>query len=150
MKNISDNLKTTVLLLILALALIVLASCKTAMEKQIEKETGADVNIDTKGDNTQMTIKSDDGDTQVEINSKNTDDWCPVGSTYSQSGDTGNVNMEVIGIETSGKYAGLCHMKYDINTEDTGTVDYYFDESGSGYQVIDVNGEKMEMQWTKD
>jgi hypothetical protein len=41
-------------------------------------------------------------------------------------------------------------MSYDFSSEDdSGTVDIYFDEDGAGYQVMDISGEKMEMEWSK-
>jgi len=124
--------------------------CEKAAEKKLEKEIGGDVDIDKKGDETKITIKSDDGEAEMEINSKNADDWCAEGSTLKSSGQDGSMNMVVLGIEKSGKYKGYCHMKYDIESkEETGSIEFYHDKDGNGFQVMDINGEKMEMEWNK-
>jgi len=77
------------------------------------------------------------------------DDWCGEGSTWDMDNTDGSASMVVVGIESSGKYKGYCHVTYDIETgEDTANIDFYFDEDGNGYQVMDINGEKIEQTWS--
>ena len=65
------------------------------------------------------------------------------------TGTQGQANMQIQGKMTSGKYAGYCHVTYDIDMEGAqGTIDYYFNEEGSGYQVMNMNGQKIESEWT--
>ena len=57
--------------------------------------------------------------------------------------------MIIVGIVESGKYEGYCHITYDIETSDTSAnMDYYFDEDGNGYQVMEINGQTYENSWT--
>ncbi len=138
-----SNTTTIIIVAVVIVVLLVLLftyRCSRAVQNTM-------LGVDSLGAGSHVTVNSPDG--QVNINSQNADSWCPVGSTYSSSGTEGSMNMAVVGIETSGKYQGLCHMRYEINTENGGTIDYYYDEAGSGYQVMDINGQKMETQWTK-
>jgi len=84
---------------------------------------------------------------KAEVNIENSEEWCAEGTTWNSEIDEGTADMEVIGIVDSGKYEGLCHVHYTIDMQEaSGTVDAYFDEDGNGYQVIDVNGQKLETE----
>jgi hypothetical protein len=65
------------------------------------------------------------------------------------SGTEGSANMVIVGIVTSGKYSGYCHVTYDVDTaEGQANAEFYFNEEGAGYQVVTVNGQTMETSWT--
>jgi len=104
-------------------------------------------------DTTKMTVN--DGETQVEIetNVKAGNEWCQKGTTWSATAsgeENANMNMVVQGIITEGKYAGYCHVTYDITSDDgQANMDFYYDEDGNGYQVMDINGNTFESSWTK-
>ncbi|MBD3319399.1 hypothetical protein GF342_05840 [Candidatus Woesearchaeota archaeon] len=80
-------------------------------------------------------------------------DWCDPGKEWSWSGSSpdGNVDAQWImqGIQTSGKYAGLCHVEYTVEGPDgNAVVDYYFNEEGDdGYMVMTMNGEEFAQEW---
>lgn len=95
-----------------------------------------------------------DGDSKVTVESTGDNSWCPAGGNWKYSGSTeagmANAEWKVDKLMTSGKYSGLCHVIYtaegpqgDVN------MDYYFSEDGdSGYVVMDVNGQKIESEWS--
>lgn len=103
------------------------------------------------GCSSQQTTTVKAGGTEVEVttNVQNAEDWCQTGSKWSMDGTQGSMNMIIEGIISSGKYAGYCHVTYDVGTEE-GQVnaDFYFNEEGAGYQVIEVNGQTIESSWT--
>jgi len=119
---------------------------KTVIENQMENnlDEGDTVDID---DNT-ILIETEEGG-KIESNIQNEDEWCGAGSTWSMTGSEGDAEMVVEGIVNSGKYAGYCHITYDVDSEDTqANIDYYFDEDGNGYQVMVINGQTFESEWT--
>ena len=66
--------------------------------------------------------------------------------------DGTNGEWRVIGLGTSGKYSGLCHVKYTATTADGETVgmDYWFTEDGeSGIIEMEVMGQTITQEWTK-
>ena len=88
------------------------------------------------------TVVMDDGETKVTTTAGDTDEWCQEGATWSATNAEASANMVIIGLVSSGDYAGYCHVKYDVDSADTqANVDLYFKEDGSGYQVINVNGQ---------
>jgi len=101
-------------------------------------------------------ISISDGETQVDIKTDINDnslDWCQEGATWSMSSsgeENANVNMVIQGIVTEGKYKGYCHVTYDVTSEEnTANMDFYYDEDGNGYQVMNVEGNVFESSWTK-
>jgi hypothetical protein len=97
--------------------------------------------------NDEADMSTESVDVNVEEGENN---WCSEGSKFSVKGSEGEVSMVVVGVETTGKYVGYCHMRYEFDSlENGGSMDYYFNENGDGFQVIDVDGEKMEMVWKK-
>ncbi len=64
-------------------------------------------------------------------------------------GTTGE--WKVIGLGTSGKYSGLCHVKYTAQTADGEVgMDYHFSEDGeSGFIEMDIMGQKITQEWSK-
>jgi hypothetical protein len=52
-------------------------------------------------------------------------------------------------VETSGKYASLCHVIYTAKGhEGDSRIDYWFDESGkNGYIEMDMGGQKISQEW---
>jgi len=98
------------------------------------------------------TITGEDGTVEI-TGTPGEGDWCKAGTQWSMTKtgeEAGAMSMVVVGLVDSGKYAGYCHVKYDVQTNDTNAnVDYYFDEEGSGYQVMVVNGETYEYEWRK-
>lgn len=100
---------------------------------------------------TTTTVSTSEGEVDVEVSSTadSKDDWCSAGSTMKTNGPQGDVEVVIEGIVTSGKYAGYCHMTQNVQTgTDSMTGDYYYNEDGAGYQVINVNGQKIETEWT--
>jgi hypothetical protein len=84
-----------------------------------------------------------------EVTVQNGNEWCQAGSSWASTGHGASSNMVIKGIVSSGKYAGHCHVKYDVSTgEGNANIDYYFKEDGSGYQVMDINGQHMETEWS--
>ncbi len=74
--------------------------------------------------------------------------WCMAGSNWQMGGAQAGANMVIKGIATSGKYAGYCHVTYDITSaQGDAHVDYYFNKEGAGYQVAEVNGQRIETEW---
>lgn len=139
---------------ILILAVLVLGCQKASekatglsIEKQIEAESGQDVDVDINGN--QMTMKTDDGTVKVETNMVGEDDWCPEGGEWKMAAQTddGNVNAQwkIDKIVASGEYKGLCHVVYATQTPNGEMkMDYWFDESKeNGFYEIDMNGKKM-------
>ncbi len=121
------------------------STVEDVMENRIAAETGENVDVDADGD--KVTITTDDGIVKSEV--KNKDSWCQEGSTWDMATAEADANMVVVGIESSGKYAGYCHITYNMDSEDTNLkMDYYFDEEGNGYQVMDIDGRKVESEWS--
>ncbi|MFH1682550.1 MAG: hypothetical protein ABIA37_02020 [Candidatus Woesearchaeota archaeon] len=149
-------MKKIILLSVLILGLF-LVSCnqvaEKSMEQQIESQTGADADVDIKGDTT--TVTTNKGDTTVTSTVKNADDWCQVGSEWklaSTGKETGNAEWKVQGIMNSGEFKGLCHITYRAESNrETMAFDYYVDESGeNGYMEMNVNGQKYTSQWSAE
>lgn len=88
----------------------------------------------------EITVKAGDGS------------WCQEGAEWKMTttGEgAGTAKMVIVGIVSGGKYDGYCHVTYDVSGEDVdANIDYYFKEDGSGYQVMEVNGQKFESEWT--
>lgn len=96
------------------------------------------------------TVESESRETQIEVSGTGTGEWCPKGSTVNTDSPQGTVSAEVRGVVDSGKYAGYCHMVTSLNMQgQQAEIDYYFDENGSGYQVMDINGQTVETRWHK-
>ncbi|MEA3430539.1 MAG: hypothetical protein U9R08_04675 [Nanoarchaeota archaeon] len=134
-------------LAILIVSVIVLAGCG---EKTVYEDSDSEVVVDN-GDNTvTSTIKSDDGEqTTVVTGTTGEDSWCAEGSKWVTEGAEGSAEMIVQGIMKTGKYAGFCHITYDIDAEGSeANMDVYFDEEGNGYQVMEVAGQTFETEWT--
>ena len=108
---------------------------------QKSEEKSADVDIENKGDSTKVTVESEDGKQTIDVKTANEDEWCNVGSEVTTAGPSGSSVLKVVGIETSGKYEGYCHMTYDMESAEGGAdIDVYFDEDGNGYQIMNING----------
>ena len=117
--------------------LILLVGCK--------KPGNMNVEVDKGGSETKIDVESDEGSQHIEVSTKNTDDWCATGSTWSSTGSQGSAEMIVVGIETSGKYKGYCHITLDTENMN---IDYYSDEDNNGYRVMVINGQKFESEWS--
>jgi len=101
------------------------------------------------GETSETTIETDEGDVNVKSSVKNADEWCQVGSEWSMDGGDGSAKMVVEELVSSGKYNGFCHVTYDVSSEEgTANIDFYFNEKGDGYQVMEMNGQKFESEWT--
>ncbi|MBN2111925.1 hypothetical protein JW707_02375 [Candidatus Woesearchaeota archaeon] len=95
------------------------------------------------------TIKTAKGDVEVTTNVREVHEWCQAGSEWSMAGQQAVANMVIVGLVSSGKYAGYCHVTYDVDTaQGQANADFYFKEDGSGYQVVNVNGQTIETSWT--
>lgn len=139
--------------LFLVFAVLLLAGCQAAVEKSVEKQieskTGGDVSVDVEGNEANINIETEKGTQEIQVTAKNTGSWCQAGSEWQSSGVEGMAKMVIVGIESSGKYAGYCHVTYDVQAQGSqANADFYFTEEGAGYQVIEVNGQKFESTWT--
>lgn len=100
-------------------------------------------------------IETDEGKVEVTTVSTGAASWCPAGGEWKYSADVeqGSVKgqWEVIGLETSGQYKGLCHVKYKVESnQGMADIEYWFREGGeSGYMQMDVNGQKITQEWNK-
>lgn len=145
---------------IIMMALVMLAGCtapitekisEKAMETQIEKSTGGDADVDIDGSD--MTIKTDEGDVNIETKGLDSGEWCKQGAEWKMTANMqegmGNAQWIIQGLETTGEYAGLCHVVYTVQGDGQEMkMDYYFNEAGdSGYMEMDVNGKKMKQEW---
>ncbi len=129
----------------LAFALVLLCGCQPQVKDSSVTQTadGADY---------KATVSTEQGDYDVQASAKNTESWCAEGSTWSTSGQGGAVDGRIIGIESAGKYAGYCHVEYDFANpaypSASTHVDIYFNQDNEGYQVMTVNGQTSEFEWT--
>lgn len=136
-------------LVVLALVLGCQNSADEVVEKKMEADTGTEVDVESGDGDSKVTIQDESGTQQIQSKSKNEDEWCQKGSEWKMTDSEGSAEWMVQGIVTSGKYEGYCHVTYDVESDDTkANIDYYFNEEGSGYQVMEVNGEKYESEWT--
>jgi hypothetical protein len=95
-----------------------------------------------------VTVETEEGDQKIEVTTRSDPSWCQTGSEWKMSGPQAVGKMVIEGVIEGGKYDGYCHVTYDIKAEGTeANVDFYFNEEGAGYQVMDVNGQKFESQW---
>ncbi len=84
---------------------------------------------------------------------KATADWCQAGSQWDWSSQRietdGEVSWVVDKLETSGEYAGLCHVVFSASgPEGDISMDYWFDETGkNGYVEMDANGQHIKQEW---
>jgi len=123
-----------ILFVVLVLALVFLAACE-------QKNT--------------TTLQTEQGNVVISEESQGAKGWCPAGGQwkYAANVEQGAATGEwkVLGLETSGKYAGLCHVKYTLKQgAQTIDMEYWFTEDGeSGYVQMDVNGQKITQEWHK-
>lgn len=79
--------------------------------------------------------------------------WCDEGSDWSWMADgKGSAKMEVQGIIESGKYKGLCHITFSVeSTDGQMNMDYYISEDEeTGYVEMEMpNGQTVTQEWTK-
>lgn len=144
--------KTYLLFAILTMALLVIAGCG---EKTVVKTDDATVTVENGDSTVTSTVKTDEGDqTTTVTGTEGSDSWCPEGGEWkmTSTGAQGDMNAEweIDKLMTSGKYEGLCHVIYTADTPDGKmTMDYYFSEDGeSGYFIMDMNGQKIEQEWS--
>jgi hypothetical protein len=98
-----------------------------------------------------VTVKTEGGEqtTTVTMTGGTGEEWCEAGTdwTMQTTGVQGDASAtwKIVGLETSGKYAGLCHVIYTSQSPDGKvTMDYWFDETGeNGYFEMEVNGQKI-------
>ncbi len=111
--------------------------------------------VGCESEETTTTIETDEAEVVVTVVDAGEDNWCPAGGEWkyaSEMDDGTNGEWKVIGLGTSGKYSGLCHVKYTAQTEDGEVVgmDYWFSEDGeSGLIEMDVMGQKITQEWHK-
>jgi hypothetical protein len=123
-------MKKTILIGIL---LLVLTACSTS----VPKVTDTNVEVTTNDAETNLEIADNTATAQIGESS-----WCSVGTTIKSNTVDANANLEVIGIETSGQYAGYCHSNYKINSNGYDlNMDYYLNQEGNGYVVTNMNGQ---------
>ncbi len=131
-------------------ALLVLSACTQTVTKTEDGKTVTTTT--TTPENSKTTIETETGTTTIETNTKG-DSWCSPGSNWNMqsSGMEGNANakMVVVNLETSGKYAGMCHVIYTAEGPDGNIkMDYWFNEAGTdGYYEMDINGQKITQEF---
>jgi len=78
---------------------------------------------------------------------RNGESWCEPGSTWDivTTLNDENMGLTVKELVTEGEHTGYCHLQTQLS-EDSPVLDYYFDESESGYLMIDVDGEKSKIE----
>jgi len=151
MRDEVDNMKIIAILAIMMA--IMLAGCaeKVAeehMEAQIEAETGHDAEVEIDGEDAKMTLETDEGVVQIETKGVDSDEWCKEGAEWKMTAEQGQAEMVIVGIESSGEYKGMCHVTYDIDiAEAQGEMDFYFDQEGNGYQVMNINGQEIKTEF---
>jgi uncharacterized protein YceK len=101
-----------------------------------------------------VTTTTEDGQqTTTVTGTAGADDWCPVGGNWemTSTGAEGEMDAEwkIMGLETSGKYAGLGHVLYTVDSpQGDMTMNYWFEESGEdGYVEMEMNGQKITQEW---
>ena len=135
------------LYVLLVIGLLVLFSACSTTTTTVQDDSV--VTVEDKGKTQKVTVTSEEGTQTVKVKGTGSDDWCQEGAEWEMSGTQGAAKMEIQGKMTSGKYTEYCHVTYDIDMEGAqGNIDYYFTEDGSGYQVMNMNGQKIETEWT--
>lgn len=103
------------------------------------------------GDKTETEIETDEGTVKITGTAGDDSDWCPTGGSWEMTatGMDTSASWKIDKLETSGKYAGLCHVIYTAEGPEGETrMDYYFDESGEhGYFEMEMNGQKISQEW---
>lgn len=138
--------KTILGVLVVSLFLLIVVGCQSHSVEYTTDEG----HVEMEGDGTEGTIvvETEDG-TQTAEYKTGADSWCQEGAEWSSTGYDASTSMIVEGIVESGKYEGYCHVTYDVETADTSAnIDYYFDEEGNGYQVMEIDGQTYESSWT--
>ncbi|MBN2423096.1 hypothetical protein JXB41_07780 [Candidatus Woesearchaeota archaeon] len=144
------------LILLLILTIVALAGCQKAQDKivesQIEKNTGMEADVQSNDGSVTITTEDEEGTkTEITANKGDGESWCQEGAEWkmTQTGEQdANAQWRIVGIVTSGKYEGYCHVRYTVDSDETQMdMDYYFDEDGSGYQVMELNGQTYETEW---
>lgn len=108
-----------------------------------------DGNVDVKAGASEVSVKDGDANVEIKNTASSEEDWCPAGTTVNTNTPQGTVKSVIEGEVSSGKYAGYCHMTASVDSgTDSMEIDYYYKEDGSGYQVMEVNGQKIETSWT--
>lgn len=105
------------------------------------------------GDKTETEIKTDKGTVKITGTAGESSDWCHEGGDWemTSTGMEGDMSAtwKIDKLETSGKYAGLCHVIYTVTSPEGDTrMDYWLDESGeNGYIEIEMGGQKITQEW---
>ncbi len=127
-------------LMLLLIITVFLVGCKTAVEDKENSES-------------EITVEGENGKQEIKVTKGDKDTWCQKGTEWEMtaSGDTNtNAKMLIEGIMTDGKYKGYCHVTYDMTSEGgSANMDYYFNEEGNGYQIMDINGQHIETEIKK-
>lgn len=150
-------------IVILLFVVTVLLGClsQTSNKTDIKTDDGTiEVKTETQSDKditeSEIKLKTDEGEQTITITGttgEKADEWCPEGGDWEiqSSGAQGEMaaTWNVDRLETSGKYAGLCHVIYTAQTpEGDISIDYWFDETGEkGYYEMDIGGQKITQEF---
>lgn len=139
-------MKNAIGLLGLLLALALLSGCTQTTQSgdgtTTVTQTGEGTNVD-------MTVSTDEGEVTIQGQVLNEDDWCQAGSNWTLTSPEGGATWVIVGLESSGEFAGYCHVTYDVDAPDSQVnADFYFKEDGSGFQVLNINGQTIKTEWT--
>lgn len=144
-------MKNIILISVLIVLALIFAGCTT----QTTSPQGTTTTTTQTGPSTTTVTTSTEEGTQTTTvtGSQVTGDWCQAGGnwTMASTGAQGEVNAtwKIDKLETSGQYAGLCHVVYTVESaQGPVTVNYWFEEGGkNGYFEMVVNGQTIKQEW---
>ena len=136
--------------LILGLVLLFIVACaKTNTTGQTVSTKSLNTNRAPVAKDDNVVVKTNDVTVTGNAGSGN---WCDQGADWSWiAPGEGSAKWSVVGIESSGKYKGLCHIEYEVQSGEGSTrMDYYINEDeDSGYLEMTMpNGQKFTQEWT--
>jgi len=137
-------------LLAVFVSVIIIAACS----KNVDTQGNVYTTQKTVTGETKTTIETKEGQT-VTIQGTGGSEWCSPGSDWKMTAVGGTqdatATWKVIKLETSGEYAGMCHVLYTLKTQNGQNVvmDYWFAKDGkSGYYEANINGQKVKQSWS--
>jgi hypothetical protein len=154
-----------VTIVFILLVMVALTGCLAGNSKKTETkiktddgevEVKTEIQVDKEATESEIKVETDKGEQTITIKGtagEKGDEWCPEGGDWKMesSGVQGEAtaSWRVERLETSGKYAGLCHVIYTAQTpEGEMKVEYWFDETGEkGYYEMEVGGQKITQEF---
>lgn len=135
-----------VMILFMVVSLLLVVGCteniaEKQMEAQIEAEIGNDADVEIDGDEATIKYEDNEGNDVTVTSSEGSGEWCDDDLFMNVEGmtETGETTytVNVLGIEKSGEYAGLCKGEVTLTSADGNMYyTYYFDEDEEHGHVI--------------